>query len=375
MRALPFPSTVLAGLGVAFLSATLVLVAAPGARAQDLADMAGQMILSGFQGSSVGAAGVEAARADIAAGRLGGVMYLATNIADLDEVRAMNERFRAARPDLPPFIALDQEGGSVERLTGEVGFVEIPQAAAVARDNTPAGAREIYGTMARRVAALGFNLNFGPVVDLNTNPDNPVIARFGRSFGADPARVTDYASAFIEGHRQAGLLTALKHFPGHGSSTADSHEGFTDISESWQEAELEPYRDLVGQGLVDMVMMGHLFHSGFEDRSGPGLPASLSPVWTTQILRRGMDYDGVVISDDLEMGAIRDHYDLRETVVRAVMAGTDILLFSNTANARDTLADEVHAILVETAAQDPAFRERIEQSYRRIIAAKQGLMR
>jgi beta-N-acetylhexosaminidase len=296
-------------------------------------------------------------------------MYLKTNVASLSAVAAMNAAFRDASPELPPFLTLDQEGGAVERLTSDIGFREIPNAERVAASNSPAGAGTLYREMAAGIAKLGFTVNFGPVVDLNLNRNNQIIARYGRAFGTSAAAVVPYAEAFIEAHHAVGLLTALKHFPGHGSSTADSHEGFVDISRSWQEVELEPYRELIGAGLADLVMVGHLYHS---DHSGGDtrLPSSLSPEWITGVLRGELGYEGVVISDDLEMGAIREHFGLEETVTRAVRAGMDVLLFSNTAKPRASLAGEVRAILVAEAEADPAFRARIEESYGRIVALK-----
>ncbi len=331
--------------------------------------MAGQMIIVGFEGDSAGDAGVKALTADLAAGRLGGVMYLRKNIASLDAAMAMNELFRAASPDLPPFITLDQEGGAVERLTKDVGFTEIPNAETVAARNSPDQAEAIYLKMAQGIAALGFTVNFGPVADLDRNPDNQIIARFGRAFGTDAQTVIDYDTAFIEAHREAGLATALKHFPGHGSSTADSHEGFVDITKSWSPEELEPYRALIADDMADMVMVGHLYHADYADADGE-TPSSLSPRWIDGVLRDELGFDGVVISDDLEMGAIRDHYSLEETVTMAVRAGMDILLFSNTADYRPGLAGEVLDILLAEAEADPDFAARIEQSYARIVALK-----
>jgi beta-N-acetylhexosaminidase len=294
-------------------------------------------------------------------------MYLKTNVASLRAVRAMNAAFRAASPGLPPFLTLDQEGGAVQRLTPEVGFKDVPSAARVAKGSAGA-ARSLYNGMARGIADLGFTVNFGPVVDLDLNPDNPIIARFGRAYAAGPNIVTVFAEQFIAAHHQAGLLTALKHFPGHGSSTGDSHEGYVDITGTWQEKELEPYRNLIASKSVDMVMVGHLIHRKYSD-----LPSSLAPEWITGVLREQLGFDGVVISDDLEMGAIRQHFSLKETVTRAVRAGMDVLLFSNTAKPRASLPDEIRAILVAEAEADPAFAARIEQSYRRIVALKAGI--
>jgi beta-N-acetylhexosaminidase len=354
-------------------AAVLLFVVSSGcAFAQSLEQMAGQMIVVGFQGDGAGDKSVAALRAEIAAGHLGGVMYLKTNVASLAKVKAMNAAFRVASPELLPFITIDQEGGAVERLTEEVGFAELPSAEQVAEAGTPEQAEALYAGVAQRLADLGFSLNFGPVVDLNLNPDNEVIGKFGRSFGADPQIVVDYAAAFIRAHRAAGLLTALKHFPGHGSSAADSHEGFVDITKTWQDSELAPYRALIGAGLADLVMVGHLFNANYAEGEGQ-LPASLSKRWITDVLRGELDFSGVVISDDLEMGAIREHYSLRDTVVTAVRAGVDVLLFSNTAKYHAGLADEVRAILVAEAAADPAFSARIVESYARIVALKQRI--
>lgn len=170
----------------------------------------------------------------------------------------------------------------------------------------------------------------------------------------------------------AGLATALKHFPGHGSSTADSHEGFVDITKTWSESELTPYRELIGEGVIDMVMVGHLYHADYANGDGQ-TPSSLSARWIDGVLRGDLGFDGVVISDDLEMGAIRDHFTLEETVVEAVKAGMDILLFSNTGYQRPELSKEVLAILLKQAEADPAFAARIEQSYERIVALKERL--
>lgn len=354
-----------------FATAALLLTCLP-LQAQTLEQMAGQMIVVGFEGDDAGDAGVKAVVDDIAAGRLGGVMYLKKNVASLASVRDMNAAFRAASPELLPFITLDQEGGAVERLTKDVGFTEAPNAATVAASNTPQEAEALYAGMADGIAELGFSVNFGPVADLNTNPDNQVIARYGRAFSADPALVTAYDAAFIRAHRAAGLATALKHFPGHGSSTADSHEGFVDITQSWSPDELDPYRSLIAQNMADMVMVGHLYHADYANGDGE-TPSSLSPRWIDGVLREELGFDGVVISDDLEMGAIREHFTLEETVTRAVRAGMDILLFSNTAKYRASLGDEVLAILLDEAAADPAFAARIELSYQRIVALKAGL--
>lgn len=347
-------------------------LAASGAEAASLREMAGQMILIGFQGDAASDPWPRALAGMIARGEIGGVMYLGTNVASRAAVGAMNRQFLGARPSpaLPPLIALDQEGGEIERLSSAIGFAEIPSARRVAASLSPAEAEELYFGMAEGLAGLGFNLNFGPVADLDVNPQNPIIGRYGRAFSADPATVAAYARAFVAGHRRAGVLTALKHYPGHGSSSADSHEGFVDITDTWTAAELEPYRALIEAGVADMVMSGHLIR---RQDGAEALPASLSAEAIEGELRAGLGFKGVVISDDMEMGAIRQNFSRREAVLRAVNAGTDLLLFSNTAEPSLDLPGEILGILVAEAGRDPAFRARVEASYARIVALKSRL--
>ena len=353
----------------------LVLIGAGicNAGAASLQVMVGQMIMVGFRGDHARSGGVKAVADAVKAGRIGGVIYLRNNISSLSETRSMNRLFQQASGDWPVLIALDQEGGSIERLTRAVGFEEIPSAHQIARNQSVAQAGQIYGKMARGLATLGFNFNLGPVVDLNINPDNPIIARYERSFGDDAQTVSDYAGSFVLAHHQAGVLTTLKHFPGHGSSHSDSHKGFVDITPYWQARELDPYRILIRQGLVDVVMMAHLYHEQYAGEGKVRLPASLSPYWIEGVLRGQLGYQGVVISDDLEMGAIRAQFSLKEAVVRAVEAGSDILLFSNTADYRTSLGAEVGQILMDRANADPAFRQRVEQSFQRIAVLKNKL--
>lgn len=357
------------------LAVCLVAFVPASALAASLEQMAGQMIIVGFHGNAVTDKSVVALRQQIADGTLGGVMYLKTNVASLAAVKAMNAAFLSANPKLPPFLALDQEGGYVERLTKAVGFTEVPTAAYVAANYTAAEAGALYAKMAAGIAALGFTLNFGPVVDLNINPDNPIIGKYGRSFSKNPKIVTTYAKAFIEAHHKAGLLTTLKHFPGHGSSSTDSHLGFVDITKTWSPIELDPYKALIADHLADSIMVGHLYDAKIEGAGGQELPASLSPKWITGILRDKLGFKGVVISDDLEMGAIRKRFSVRDTVIRAVNAGVDVLLFSNTAAYSAKEGDTVRGYLVAEAKANPAFRARIEASYQRIVALKAKIAR
>jgi len=338
--------------------------------AQSLRDMAGQMIMIGFAHDNASAKQHQQLVNLIRDGRVGGVMYLKYNVKSQSDVTRMNRDFSAANNKLPPLIAIDQEGGVVERLTSAVGFKEIPRARDVALNMNKDSAKALYTDLAKRMRKLGFNTNFGPVVDLIINKNNPIIAKYGRSFSSRADITSKFATAFIDGHHQHGMITALKHFPGHGSSAADSHLGFVDISQSWVEAEYEPFETLIKASKADMVMAGHLYHKGYV-REGEGqVPASLSPVALTTVLRQGMGFDGVIISDDMEMGAITKHFGFEEAIVRAVNAGNDILLFSNTVKPSLGLPDRILAVLEAEAQRDPAFAAKIRESYNRIVALK-----
>src|SRR5262249_16635872 len=237
---------------------------APGQAEPSLPEMIGQMLLVSFSGTRPAEEAPARFVAMTRAGRLGGVVFLSDNIVPPPQVRTLNAALMHATGKLPPFICVDQEGGTVKRLTPARGFVGLPGAAAIAT-MTLDKAFELDERAANELADLGFNVNFGPVVDLNTNPQNPIIGSRGRSYAADPDRVIAYARRFIDAHEQAGILTVAKHFPGHGSSATDPHLGIVDVSKTWREDELIPYVHLIDRRLVDMIMVGHLIVPAFSD--------------------------------------------------------------------------------------------------------------
>lgn len=337
--------------------------------------MVGQMIVVGFVGATASDSGAAAAIRQIHDGSIGGVMWMGRNVQSRPQVLALNDRFRAAAPNgLAPLISVDQEGGLVQRLKRN-GFTPFPSAQRVAsspRWNTGGRAHQLYAAMAGQLASAGFNVNFGPVVDLNSNPQNPVIGRVGRSYGADPATVIEFARDFSDAHKENAVLTAAKHFPGHGSSRVDSHKGFTDISETWRPNELEPYRGLARNGLVDMVMVGHLYHPQFSD--GPGIPTSLSRR-AVAYLRNDIRFQGVVVSDDMEMGALRKHFTAEDAIVRAVNAGVDVLVFSNTAKPSNEFGRWINGVIVRAVNEGRIDRATVERAYKRVRAMKSGLVR
>jgi beta-N-acetylhexosaminidase len=339
------------------------------AEARRLDAMIGQMIMIGFEGRSERAPGVVAAHDQLAKGVIGGVVLYPDNIGSPEQLRTLTTYLHDAKSWPLPFIAVDQEGGLVQRLSGHRYFPSARSVGANPSFAAAQAAERLYQTMADHQAKAGFNLNFGPVVDLSLNPDNYVIVQRNRSFGADPNTVATLAGAFIRAHREAGIATVAKHFPGHGSSFADSHKILADISGTWQESELEPYRTLAKEGLLDGVMVGHLYHPRFSD--GAKLPASLSGRAVAAL--RDTGFRGVVVSDDMEMGAVRDDYSLEERVVKAVNAGTDLLVFSNVKLRDAELGAKLQAIIANAVREGRISRSRIEKAYGKIMLLKRRI--
>ncbi len=337
----------------------------------------GQMIVVGFAGTKSGDPGVVEVRRQIAQGIIGGVMLMGQNVVAPGQTAQLNRAILASSPrgGLRPIISVDQEGGFVQRLSLKNGHSAYPSAWAVANDaryGSSDRAQSVYERMARELSASGFNTNFGPVVDLNLFPQNPIIGRYKRSFSDEPGKVIDYARAFCLAHEINGLLTSAKHFPGHGSSRADSHKGFTDIGKWWKDIELEPYRDLAKDQFVDMIMVGHLYHQRFAD--APGVPASLSQKAIGYLKSpQKIGFKGVVVTDDMEMGAVRKNFGFEESIVRAVNSGVDILLYSNTATPSPKLGPRIHGVIRKAVDDGRIDPKRIDDAYARIAQMKQKL--
>ena len=342
----------------------------------DLDQMIGQTIMVGFSGQDEHDPGVSGVRDQLAKGVIGGVVLYPPNIVSAEQLRLLTAFLTNANSKLVPFIAVDQEGGMVQRLGPRSGYARYPSArgmALEAKAGTLGTARERYQAMAKELATAGINVNFGPVVDLSVNPWNTVIARRKRSFGADAETVSTLARTFITAHHEANVATVAKHFPGHGSSWSDSHKTLPDIASSWTEAELQPYAALSHDGLLDMVMVGHLYHPRFSD--GEKLPASLSANAIHALRADGyIGFKGVVVSDDLEMGAVSARFSLEDRVVKAINAGVDLLVLSNVKSRDPDLGAKIHAIISDAVRDGSIPRARIEAAYRMIAALKQRLM-
>lgn len=281
--------------------------------------------------------------------------------AGLKELTAQLRELAAA----PLLTAVDQEGGKVRRLKERDGFPAFPTAEELGREEPERSTALSAAAMAALLAEHGINFNLAPVADLNLNPASPIIARYGRSFSSNPLRAAAHCRAFIEAHHQHGVACCLKHFPGHGSARGDTHLGFVDITEDWQEIELEPYRPLIRDGLADAVMTAHVVHRGLEPE---GLPASLSPA-VTALLRERLGFGGgLLVTDDLQMKAVTDHYGYQEAVRRAVLAGADLLIVGgNLSRSPEALAEGMAAV-AELLDQGLITEERIRISLARTAA-------
>jgi beta-N-acetylhexosaminidase len=347
------------------------------ALAATLESQAGQMIMCGFRGLQIEP---EAPiLKDLQAGRCGGVILFdrdlqlksdVRNIADTDQVAALVRQLQA-RAEKPLLIAVDQEGGKVARLKPRHGFAAWPSAQALGKTNDLETTRQVGSSIGKALSSLGVNLNLAPVVDVNANPANPVIGRLGRSFSDQPEQVAAHAGAFIQGLHEWGVLSCIKHFPGHGSSSTDSHLGLTEITESWSRTELLPYQALIQAGLCDMIMTGHLVHQGLD----PVFPATLSRAILRDLLREELEFKGVIVSDDLQMKAIRNEFSLSRAILHSVRAGVDILLFGNNLEYDPHIARTAHSILVRLVKEGVIARARIQASWTRIQTLKNRLAR
>jgi len=333
------------------------------AMAQDgltLRQKAARMLLMGFIGDNLDTDGARGVAAHLEAGRIGGVLFLRHNVRSREGVEGMTAAFGDIAPNA--WMAVDQEGGVVQRLSSDLGYTAIPRAFVISEERSVDEAHVLYEAAAAEFRAAGFNLNLAPVADLQDD-SNGVIGRWGRGYGTDGDRIAAYAGAFIDAFESAGAACAIKHFPGHGRSRGDSHQGFVDISETWSDAELDPFRRLIDAGRAHLIMGGHLTHEGLDPA---GDPVTFSHPILTGLLRHQMGYTGALITDDLDMGAIRENYDQRTAVIRSIQAGNDMVMMSNSA-APDPDLPIRFADWIEAAVETGELTElRINQSMARL---------
>ncbi len=334
----------------------------------DLLDIKiGQMIMVGMPKSELDAKVLE----EIKRGKVGSIIFFEKNIPNrpnaFASVKNMTWTYQKAA-SIPLFICIDQEGGKVNRLKEKYGFTRSVSAAMLGKYKSLDSVRFYADATAATLAGLGFNVNFAPCVDLALNKENSVIYKPERSYSANADTVVMMAKEVIKQHRKYGVITSLKHFPGHGSSKEDTHFGVADVTNTWNELELKPYKVLIDSGYTDAVMTSHIVNKNLDAK---GLPGTLSKEILDGILRKRLGFNGVVFSDDMQMHAISKNFGLEESIKLAINAGVDIMCFSNNiAGSEERTVDKVHSIIRKFVASGEIKPERIDESFQRILQLK-----
>ena len=374
---LPLPAAILVLL---LLLAALAPACAPSdsknpAAALTLEQAVGQMLLVGFRGTEVDEPTAQMLR-DIQPG--GVILFdrdgpsggeLPRNIADRNQLQALTAQLQE-QAEIPYFIAIDAEGGYVNRLKEKYGFaLKVPTAEKLGLRPVSETAA-IAGQLADEMREMGLNWNLAPVVDVNVNPESTAIGAIERSFSADPSVVADQAQAFSAAMRQRQVIPTLKHFPGHGSAAGDTHLGVTDVTATYRrDLELAPYRELIDGGYADALMTAHIVNRNLD---AAARPATLSPAIIDGLLRQELGFAGVVVSDDMQMGAIVAQYGPGEAAIAAAQAGVDVILLANQQGDYDL--QRVYGVrdaLLQAVAAGVIAEERIYWSAERILALKE----
>ena len=328
--------------------------------ARSVSVLCGQVLVVGLEGHALSAS----ERRMVAAGERGGVVLFRRNIdreQSLRVVAALAAAVRDAAPvDLPPLVAIDQEGGRVMRLGPPA--MQLPPMRRVGDLDDDELASRLAAAQARELAALGITMSFAPVADVHTRDENPIIG--DRAFATTPERVARLAGAWADGLARGGVLSCAKHFPGHGDTTVDSHLALPRVERALPELrrlEIAAFAGLARRPSLDAMMTAHVVYPALD----PSVPATLSRAICTDLLRGELGFRGVLFSDDLEMQALA--MPVAESAVAAVAAGCDILLVCSRAD----LASEAHEALVREAEKSAAFRARCEEAVARGLAMRE----
>ena len=336
--------------------------AAPSPAEQMLAGMTteqkiAQLLVAGIAGTEAGADGTSA----VADYQVGGIILFGRNVTNAHQLTELINQLKSLNGDyIPLFLCVDEEGGRVSRMPPEI--TDIPSAYTYGSLSSPTLLTRLGRILGAECAAFGFNLDFAPVMDIFSNPDNTVIG--DRAYSNDP-NTTAWAAALVaDGLRDTGIIAVGKHFPGHGDTVTDSHTELPVIDktrEEWNQTDAVPFREAIRTG-VPVIMTGHILMTSLD----PENPATLSHTIVTEILREEMGFDGVVCTDDLTMGAISKTYGIGEAAVRAVEAGCDLLLVCHEAENLKTAYDALCAAVESGRISE----ERLDESVLRILSLK-----
>ncbi len=325
-----------------------------------LREQVGQLFMIGFDGTDLSPALISW----IQEYQPGGIILFSRNLVDASQIAHMTNALQELALSSPLLMAIDQEGGKVSRLPS--GFTIFPPAATVAACGSPDFAYQAAAVTAQELRAVGFNMNMAPVLDVNTNPSNPIIG--DRAFSGDPEQVCTLGNATISGLHDHGVIACGKHFPGHGETTKDSHKELPVVTlpkERLEKIELQPFRSAIAHGLMTM-MSAHIHYPALDDT----VPATLSHPIMTTLLRDELGFSGVILSDDLEMNAIAEHSSMGEAAVRSIQAGVDLILICHQ---QPRQAEAIEAI-EQAVANGDISRDRLEASLTRIAALKQRFL-
>ncbi|MDH4185399.1 MAG: beta-N-acetylhexosaminidase [Nitrospira sp.] len=323
-------------------------------------DKIGQLFMVGFLGTSV----TPELASFIKEYKPGGVILFSRNLESVEQMVQLTNTLQACSPHSPLLISIDQEGGRVSRLPK--GFTIFPPCELLGRCNSSELAYAAAAIIAKELRAVGVNMNMAPVLDVNSNPANPVIG--DRAFGATPDVVCELGLATAAGLQDNKVVACGKHFPGHGDTCVDSHKELPVVDasrERLETIEFPPFRHAAEQGVASM-MTAHVLYRSLDNKR----PATLSPAIITDFLRKELRYDGVVLTDDLEMHAIIDHYGIEDASVHALQAGCDILLICKDRE-REIAAFKAVEQAVTTGTISP---ERLNQSVARITSLKERFL-
>lgn len=355
-----------------FLAVAAVVAFQNDAAAQvSLREKIGQMLMVTITGDSLekSTRSIDTAKADLAEGLIGGIILFnwSGNLESPDQIAHLTQELQS-RARIPLLLAIDQEGGRVARLSASNGFEATPSAFDMGTVvNQEWFTRLSASQMATWFFRTGLNMNLAPVVDVNVNPTSPAIGALDRSFSADPDTVSAHSGWFMDEFHSRGVITALKHFPGHGSAVGDSHLGFTDVTATWSPMELQPYQRLLLDGVVDVIMTAHVYNAQLDSLH----PATLSKSTIDGLLRTQLGYDGVVVSDEMSMKAISQFYGIDQAAELAVNAGVDILLYNKNLDSTGySLARRIAGVIEKGVGEGAITQERVDQSYARIMSLK-----
>jgi beta-N-acetylhexosaminidase len=341
-------------------------------RQDSIAIKVGQMIMVGigdFNSPNIENKIYDAAKAGI----IGGVIVYEKNINAADPINSLTKIISRLQQSstIPLFVSIDEEGGHVNRLKSKYGFPQTKKAEQLGKMNNTDSTYYYAELTANTLSKLGINLNYAPDIDVNINPASPAIGKLGRSYSSDPAIVASNAAAVVKAHRAYNVGTVLKHFPGHGSSSTDTHKDLTDVTNTWRFTELLPYKTLLDSGLVDAVMTAHIINEHLDSSK---TPATLSKTIMTDILRGFLGFNGVVFSDDMQMHAISKQYGTAQAIKMTINAGVDVIMFAhNVPQADKKPAEDIHSMVVQMVLNGDISEERINESYNRIMTFKRKL--